>query len=261
MPDNCHFLGLPVELRKHIYELYFDQQRTVENPATWDGVGCGPWHDKQPPITRVNRQIRHESLPTFYAHCSFFVWGICSPCAPEYASGWMLPNEVEHHSIQSSSCQCIAHMCYKRESCQREYGGLKPWNWLSTIGPYNLSHIRKLELWLQGDALVSHIGYSIVVHQDARTKELTIDTENSYWQDDTGLRARKIEGTSSAGNARIEEISSALAALARDTPDKKGLTLQRIFCILDISHRHSFVKHRDWRDCTTYGPLHNVRRP
>ena len=52
------FVDLPPELRAHIYTLHFDSLPALEDPA-------------QPPITRVSRSVRKESLPLFYKTCTF----------------------------------------------------------------------------------------------------------------------------------------------------------------------------------------------
>ena len=73
------FLELPAELREQIYELI------VVEPSGKDlYVGARHWYvwldhsivgqidtAKQPPITRVCRQLRREALPLFYAHDTF----------------------------------------------------------------------------------------------------------------------------------------------------------------------------------------------
>lgn len=66
MTVRSHILELPRELRTRIYEACFDEigsRRVVHVPADWDDeMGTGPWFNRQPPITLVNRQIRAESL-------------------------------------------------------------------------------------------------------------------------------------------------------------------------------------------------------
>ncbi|KAK3702015.1 hypothetical protein LTR37_015129 [Vermiconidia calcicola] len=53
-------LDLPPELRVRIYELYFESLGAV-------------YSSSQPPITRVCRALRVESLPLFYQTCRFYL--------------------------------------------------------------------------------------------------------------------------------------------------------------------------------------------
>ena len=75
------FTNLPSELRIRIYEAHFEQESEVEIPTMWhERHGLyGTWKNRQPPITRINCQIRAESLPTFYGLCTFRLWRICAP--------------------------------------------------------------------------------------------------------------------------------------------------------------------------------------
>lgn len=58
-PEFERFMDLPPELRARIYEYYF---LSLKEPL------LAP---TQPPLTLTNRMIRQESLPLFYATCSF----------------------------------------------------------------------------------------------------------------------------------------------------------------------------------------------
>ena len=64
-----HFLDLPAELRSHVYAHYFSSLPRLEQPV-------------QPPISRVSRLVRQESLPIFYSTCTF-VLNMCEPRYPE----------------------------------------------------------------------------------------------------------------------------------------------------------------------------------
>ncbi|KAK3630384.1 hypothetical protein LTR56_006939 [Elasticomyces elasticus] len=81
---TSRLLALPAELRTSIWEYTFF-------PAAAEGFaalpGCPVIIDEshedsaQPPITRVNRQIRNETLPMFYNLNTFIVdtWPLCPP--------------------------------------------------------------------------------------------------------------------------------------------------------------------------------------
>ena len=53
-------MDLPPELRVEIYRLYFKSMPDLEQPA-------------QPPISRICRTVRRESLPIFYQTCTFLL--------------------------------------------------------------------------------------------------------------------------------------------------------------------------------------------
>ena len=62
---KCYLLELPAELRDYIYELALvNESNIVIDP--WDNPKAA-----QPSLTRVNRKIRDETLPMFYAKNSF----------------------------------------------------------------------------------------------------------------------------------------------------------------------------------------------
>jgi hypothetical protein len=52
------FMELPPELRVHVYTLHFESFPIL-------------WYPEQPPISRVSRILRQESLPVFYQTCTF----------------------------------------------------------------------------------------------------------------------------------------------------------------------------------------------
>ncbi|PIA91563.1 hypothetical protein CB0940_09042 [Cercospora beticola] len=58
-PSFEHLLDLPPELRNRIYECYMSSFGSVLQSPT------------QPPLTKVSRQIREETLPIFYNTCTF----------------------------------------------------------------------------------------------------------------------------------------------------------------------------------------------
>ena len=58
-PDFNRFLGLPPELRNKVYGYYYA------------GLRQPIYAPSQPPLSRICRQIRKESLPMFYAVCEF----------------------------------------------------------------------------------------------------------------------------------------------------------------------------------------------
>jgi hypothetical protein len=57
------FMGFLAELRNRVYELHFRDHDEIST------------EHEQPPITKVTRQIRAESLPLFYG-CATFTWGL-----------------------------------------------------------------------------------------------------------------------------------------------------------------------------------------
>lgn len=57
------FVELPAELREVIYGLHFE-----------DISEMLPSAPQQPPVTRVSRQIRRESLPLSYSTCTLKIW-------------------------------------------------------------------------------------------------------------------------------------------------------------------------------------------
>ena len=64
--SQLSFLSLPPEIRNHIYDLSVPTSRTFV---------IGPWRPNtqrmQPPVTRVCKQIRNETLPMFVARNNF----------------------------------------------------------------------------------------------------------------------------------------------------------------------------------------------
>ena len=55
-----HFMDPPPELRVRTYTIYFNNLPPLEQPA-------------QPPISKVSRLVRQESLPLFYSSCTFML--------------------------------------------------------------------------------------------------------------------------------------------------------------------------------------------
>lgn len=261
------FMDLPAELRIRIYEAHFAQESEVDIPTVYhERTGyCGIWKNKQPPITCLNRQIRDESLRTFYRYCTFRLESVCSPCIPDdvYERCIAVGNIAQPYRRPHGGCECIPHYCYRHsKSTVRHSRYLKwePWRWLESMNPRNLALIRKMELFLPGDPTISRKGYNVVLLQHLQSKRVTIDPQDSYWQDDMGIRGRKVEGSSPAGQAIIAEIhESALATEDEDTLGR-GLTIRRIYKVLEISYRHSIVQRRDPQDYAAYGRLHNVLR-
>lgn len=259
------FLDLPAELRVRIYEAHFAQESEVEIPTViHERHGyCGTWKNKQPPITCLSRQIRDESLQTFYRYCTFRLWSVCAPCIPDDVYGRCIAvgNTAQPYRRPNGGCECIPHWHFRHtESPVRHSRYIKwdPWYWMDSIGPQNLARIRKMELFLPGDPTVAQKGYNVVLLQQLRTQCVTIDPQDSYWQDDTGIRGRKVEGSSPAGQAIIAEIYECALATEDEATLGHGLTIRRIYKVLEISYRHSFVQRRNPQDYAAYGRLHNV---
>lgn len=251
MKGKNHLLGLPVELRLRIYEALYEQERDVEVPACWDERhnNFGLWDDTQPSITRVNRQIRAESLPTFYSFCTFHVWTICGACVPDDITQAYLTRENVPTGPVSETCQCIPDRCYDRrhgdEKCCSWYLKRNTWRWIAGLGPSNLSHVKMLTLEHHGVWCPQYVGYKVSIHQHPDTKRLSISAEDSYWQGDydpsTRAQADKIPGSDSRGQAIIEEIYRSLDSDGEGSREPgSGLTVARIFRILHISYRRSY---------------------
>lgn len=70
-PRFERLLDLPAELRVHVYEVYFARLSQLANFK--DGRNRIPFYHQQPPVTRVSRLLRQETLNMFYEVCSLFV--------------------------------------------------------------------------------------------------------------------------------------------------------------------------------------------
>lgn len=93
---------------------------------------------------------------------------------------------------------------------------------------------------------VGHAGHNVIVHKHPLTKRFSISA-GSYWQDDFDalLPARKIEATSSEGKAIVEDVMRELDIENAEGHDGPGLSIKRVYKILDVTHRRSFVRQRD----------------
>jgi len=172
--DTDYETSSPLELRIRVYEAYFEEEREIQVPAALSGTA--PWHNQQPPITRVSRHIRAESLPSFYGYCKFLVSDICGLCRPTPEK--MLVRQTQPGP--SNTCQCIAHRCYKSPECRWDYWINNSCDWIHAIGDHNLASIRHLILRQPGNSLFGHVGYTTVIRQDTSTKKVTI-SEQSFW--------------------------------------------------------------------------------
>ncbi|GAB7339848.1 hypothetical protein MBLNU457_6383t1 [Dothideomycetes sp. NU457] len=93
----CHFLRLPAELRIMIYELAQPEMRLCYyNP--WQNLFSEREQFSQPSITRVNKQIRSESLSIFYGTNTFTL--ACTAANRELYSPWSYPpwRELRSHN-------------------------------------------------------------------------------------------------------------------------------------------------------------------
>jgi hypothetical protein len=73
---------LPLELRVHIYTLYFRSLQKLEEPTP-------------PLISKVSRLVREESLPVFYNTCTFVVKVIIGKPWRNWDSGFIF-NELKY---------------------------------------------------------------------------------------------------------------------------------------------------------------------
>jgi hypothetical protein len=85
---KCHLRELTPELRTYIFELALVIEDQIFNDfsrLTYPS-DCYCYNQKikssQPPLTRVNRQLRAETLPIYYSRNKFLVW-------VENADGWV----------------------------------------------------------------------------------------------------------------------------------------------------------------------------
>lgn len=256
MSSFKYLFKLPAELRTRIYELHFKGERggrVVNVPETsWEisPYESGPWYNKQPPITRASRQFRSESLPVFYSICTFRLQSLCAPCIPDDLDRQYLSAGQKSNRLRGEDCRCFADdgACSSEDGCRSRWLKRNPWHWLAGIGRDNLTHLRTLSIKHYGNMTVGHVGYGVVVCQCPTTKRLRI-SEDSYWQDDFDplVPARKVHGSDPDGRAIIDEIHQ---ALDQDKPEgmdshEPGLTIARIYTVLDISYKRSFVQRRD----------------
>src|ERR1700761_2254315 len=65
-PARSHFLELPAEIRDYIYEFALTSGKPLVAFRLDEYQRDSYEEATQPPLTRVNRQIRDESLPIFY---------------------------------------------------------------------------------------------------------------------------------------------------------------------------------------------------
>ena len=85
---RCSFLKLPAELRNRIYELILPKGRRIE----LNHLRRDKFRDlDQLHFTRVNRQMRAETTPLFYAHNTFRVLDV----EGDYGKAW-------HHWLNAS---------------------------------------------------------------------------------------------------------------------------------------------------------------
>lgn len=71
-PPRSRLLDLPAELRTHIFELSVTSDKTIVTFRLDDYQQDTLQEATQPALTRVSRQLRHESLLLFYS-CNSFV--------------------------------------------------------------------------------------------------------------------------------------------------------------------------------------------
>lgn len=92
LPSQSHLLDLPRELRDNIFEDAlshddFGPKRNVRNMTYWQDS-----HFKQPPLMRVNHQLRAEALSAFYGKNTFCVFGLNRNM---FIDGWQIKH-TEH---------------------------------------------------------------------------------------------------------------------------------------------------------------------
>ncbi|KAK5692717.1 hypothetical protein LTR17_025348, partial [Elasticomyces elasticus] len=68
--NRCSLLGLPAELRNHIFELAL-VSKNARVSIYLQGGHFTPPSATQPGISRTNRQLRQETLPIFYGQNAF----------------------------------------------------------------------------------------------------------------------------------------------------------------------------------------------
>lgn len=229
------FTDLPPELRTRIYEAYFDEQRDIRLPGLFDSPN--PWNDQQPPITRVSRQIRAESLPTFYGYCTYYADDICGICRPK-------PGMQRSCGPESASCRCIVHRCDRESRCQYVMKTVHAWSWINAIGNHNLADIKTIKLGQYGSNIHGHVGYVITIYQHPQTKVLSI-SDDSHWQEDVRRWPRKIMASEPEGQAIRDEL---MALLDQSDPAKRGLTADNIERILRHADDRSFRLQRTGQD-------------
>jgi len=229
------FTDLPPELRTRIYEAYFDEQRQIRLPSLYDSPN--PWNDQQPPITHVSRQIRAESLPTFYGYCTYDVHDVCGFCRPKHGV-------QRAFGPESALCRCIVHKCDRESRCRYVTRMVQAWSWIYAIGDHNLADIKTITLGQYGSNVHGHVGYVITIHQHPQTKVLSV-SDDSHWQEDVRRWPRKIMASEPEGQAIRDEL---MALLDQNDPAKRGLTADNIERILRHADDRSFQLQRTGED-------------
>ena len=85
-------LDLPPELRVLIYGLHFDSMPELREPV-------------QPPLSKVSRLLRQESLPIFYSTCTFKLSDLFSPVPANKGNFFDALNEGYLRTIHNVSIE------------------------------------------------------------------------------------------------------------------------------------------------------------
>ncbi|KAF2774114.1 hypothetical protein EJ03DRAFT_134 [Teratosphaeria nubilosa] len=142
---RCHLLDLPAELRDLIYEYAVTSDKTIVT-FRLDKYQRDSYNQAvQPSLTRVNRQVRAESLPFYYA-CNTFVLHTEASKALD-ARRWLLCNEMHllklrrlslwiryvpltNHRTTSQGALSITVLRNVADGCWKVDDG---WDWITVV--------------------------------------------------------------------------------------------------------------------------------
>lgn len=130
-PTKCYLLKLPAELRNYIYGLALLKRSTVWatheynlEVRQYDAFTLS-MHNAEPPLTRVNREIRSETLPVYYAINTF----------------GFRPSHLDHVTIPAPLGFCV-------ESSNIDRSNVIGTKSLGKLAPF-VRYLKKIEIDLQ----------------------------------------------------------------------------------------------------------------
>lgn len=142
---TSRFLELPPELRDLIFEFALTSGRTLVTFRLDDYQRDSYLQATQPSLARVNRQLRHESLPIYYA-CNDFVlhtegskaddarrWLLCNePHLPKLrrVSYWVRCITLANQLMSSQGAMSISMMWDAMNDCWKVD---EQWRWITVV--------------------------------------------------------------------------------------------------------------------------------
>lgn len=190
---RCRLLELPPELRDAIFEFALTSEKTIVT-FRLDGYQKDSYTQAiQPPLTQVNRQVRHESIPIYYASNDFVLhtegnksddarrWLVCNErylLKLRRVSLWVRYAAITHDRSSSNGALSIAMWRDVTAGCWKVDD---EWRWITVVrkpaalqsdAKLLLQHLRSL-LVNESTSHLSADGFTELL-QDLRTHYMSI---------------------------------------------------------------------------------------